>query len=64
MIGALREIGSIDTLAKLEKVLFERFRSIDCLMAIGKIGSITSVPNIMLIIMPGSAEQKEAPIKL
>jgi len=60
VIWAIGEIGSSDALPELEYSLEQGFRSIDCLIAIGKIGMVTSVPKIMPFLHISLAEQREA----
>lgn len=60
VIWAIGEIGMPDALPELEYSLEQGFRTVDCMIAIGKIGMITSVPKLMVFFQNGLPEQKEA----
>lgn len=60
VIWALGEIGDADALPALEIALANAFRVVDCLIAIGKIGRITSVPSVTPHLVSSFPEQKDA----
>lgn len=60
IIWALGEIGDPAVLPALYRSLAQAFRVVDCLIAIGKIGQITSVGELMPMILSGAPEQRDA----
>lgn len=60
VIWAIGEIRSKDALPVLERALKESFRTNECLIAIGKIGELTSVVNLAPFLLSGLLNQKEA----
>lgn len=60
VIWALGEIGDPAVLPALYRSLGEAFRVVDCLIAIGKIGQVTSVGELMPMVLSGAPEQKDA----
>lgn len=60
VIWALGEIGDPAALETLNYSLGSAFRTVDCLIAMGKIGKITSIPKIMPMIQTGLVEQRDA----
>ncbi len=60
VIWALGEIGSSAALPVLEHAAREGFRTCDCLIAMGKIGSLTSIPHLTPFILSGLPNQIEA----
>jgi HEAT repeat protein len=60
VIWALGEIGDPAVLPALYRSLAQAFRVVDCLIAIGKIGQITSVGEIMPMVLSGAPEQRDA----
>lgn len=63
VIWALGEIGDPSALPALEIALSHAFRVVDCLIAIGKIGRITSIPMITPALYGGFGEQKDAAVR-
>jgi hypothetical protein len=63
VIWALGEIGDRDALPALEIALSHAFRVVDCLIAIGKIGELTSIPSVTPHLMQGLPEQKDAAVR-
>lgn len=60
VIWALGEIGDPAVLPALYRSLAQAFRVVDCLIAIGKIGQITSVGELTPMILQGAPEQRDA----
>jgi hypothetical protein len=60
VIWALGEIGAVEALPQLEYALGSAFRTVDCLIAMGKIGSLTSLPMLTPMIVSGLPEQRDA----
>jgi len=60
VIWALGEIGSENALPVLEHALASAFRTQHCMIALGKIGMMTSIPHLMPFILYGLSEQKDA----
>jgi hypothetical protein len=60
VIWAIGEIGDPDALPQLEYALGSGFRTVDCLVAMGKIGELISVPKLTPMIMSGLPEQRDA----
>jgi hypothetical protein len=60
VIWALGEIGDADALPALEIALANAFRVVDCLIAIGKIGRVTSIPSVTPHLTSSFPEQKDA----
>jgi len=63
VIWALGELGDPDVLPALYRALAQAFRVVDCTIAIGKIGQLTSVGQLTPLIMTGPPEQKDAAIR-
>lgn len=63
VIWALGEIGDPSALPALEIALSHAFRVVDCLIAIGKIGQLTSIPMITPALYGGFNEQKDAAVR-
>ena len=63
VIWALGEIGDARALPALEIALANAFRVVDCLIAIGKIGRLTSIPHLTPHITGGFSEQKDAAVR-
>lgn len=63
VIWALGEIGDPAALPALEIALAHAFRVVDCLIAIGKIGQLTSLPAVTPHLVSGIAEQKDAAVR-
>jgi HEAT repeat protein len=62
VIWALGEIGDPAALPALEIALAHAFRVVDCLIAIGKIGQIVSIPKLTPH-LTGISEQKDAAVR-
>jgi HEAT repeat protein len=60
VIWALGEIGDPAALETLDYALGSAFRTVDCLIAMGKIGQVISIPKIMPMIQTGLPEQRDA----
>ncbi|MDP2345478.1 MAG: HEAT repeat domain-containing protein [Deltaproteobacteria bacterium] len=60
VIWALGEIGDPAVLPALYRSLAQAFRVVDCLIAIGKIGQITSVGELTPMILQGVPEERDA----
>jgi hypothetical protein len=60
VIWALGEIGSRDALNQLEYALASGFRTVDCMIAMGKIGTLTSIPKLTPMMLSGLPEQRDA----
>lgn len=63
VIWALGEIGDPRALPALEIALAHAFRVVDCLIAVGKIGRLTSIPLLTPHLLAGHAEQKDAAVR-
>lgn len=63
VIWALGEIGDPSALPALEIALAHAFRVVDCLIAIGKIGQLTSIPALTPHLVAGVSEQKDAAVR-
>jgi HEAT repeat protein len=63
VIWALGEIGDPAALPALEIALSHAFRVVDCLIAIGKIGQLTSIPLLTPHLVGGFPEQKDAAVR-
>lgn len=63
VIWALGEIGDASALPALEIALAHAFRVVDCLIAMGKIGRITSIPQLTPHLVGGFGEQKDAAVR-
>ena len=60
VIWALGEIGSRASLPALEYALSSGFRTVDCMIAMGKIGAIESVPKLLPMMIGGLPKQVDA----
>lgn len=60
VIWALGEIGDRKALKYLDRCFQESFRVSDVIIAMGKIGCVTSIPKILLLTVAGIDEQKES----
>ena len=60
VIWALGEIGDPAALETLDYALGSAFRTVDCLIAMGKIGQVISIPKILPMIQTGLPEQRDA----
>ena len=60
VIWALGEIGEPEALETLNYALGSALRTVDCLIAMGKIGLVVSIPKIMPMIQTGLVEQRDA----
>jgi len=60
VIWALGEIGERDSLRALEYALSSGFRSVDAMIAMGKIGELTSIPKLVPMMVAGLSEQRDA----
>ncbi len=60
VIWALGEIGDPAVLPALYRSLAQAFRVVDCLIAVGKIGQISSVGELTPMILQGVPEQRDA----
>jgi HEAT repeat protein len=63
VIWALGEIGDESALPTLEMGLAHAFRVVDCLIAVGKIGKLTSIPQLTPQLFTGLPEQKDAAVR-
>ena len=63
VIWALGEIGDAAGLPPLEQALARAFRVVDCLIAIGKIGKLTSIPLLTPHLSGSFSEQKDAAVR-
>jgi HEAT repeat protein len=60
IIWALGEIGDDGALPILGYALASSFRTVDCMIAMGKIGDISSIPKLTPMVLSGSPEQRDA----
>ncbi|MFH1809741.1 MAG: HEAT repeat domain-containing protein [Pseudomonadota bacterium] len=60
VIWALGEMGRREALPVLEFSLGNAFRIVDCVIALGKIGDLTSIPRITPILLEGLPDQRDA----
>lgn len=60
VIWALGELQDPDVLPALYRALAQAFRVVDCCIAIGKIGQLTSVGELSPMIVSGAPEQRDA----
>lgn len=60
VLWALGEIASPDALPELEYALASGFRTVDCMIAMGKIGYMTSIPMLTPMVLSGMPEQQDA----
>lgn len=60
VIWTLGEIGDRAALYELEYALASGFRSVDCMIAMGKIGELTSIPKLTPMAISGLPEQRDA----
>jgi len=60
IIWALGEIGHADAIDQLEFALGNSFRTVECMIALGKIGSLGSIPKLTPMIISGLPEQRDA----
>lgn len=63
VIWALGELGDPDVLPALYRALAQAFRVVDCVIAIGKIGQLTSVGQLTPLILAGAPEQRDAAVR-
>ncbi len=63
VIWALGEIGDPAVLPALYRALAQAFRVVDCAIAIGKIGQLTSVGELTPLLLVGPPEQKDAAVR-
>jgi len=63
VIWALGEIGDPNVLPALSRALSQAFRVVDCLIAMGKIGQLTSVGQLLPMIVAGPPDQKDAAVR-
>jgi len=60
VIWALGETASPEAIPTLEHCLAQGFRTVDCMIALGKIGMVTSIPKLTPMIVDGVEEQRDA----
>ena len=60
VIWALGEIGDVSATRELELALASGFRSVDAIIALGKLGQITTIPRLTPMILSGLPEQRDA----
>lgn len=60
VIWALGEMGDASALKELHHALTQGFRTVDVLIAVGKIGQLASVPYVTPMLLDGLAEQRDA----
>lgn len=63
VIWALGELGDPDVLPTLYRALAQAFRVVDCTIAIGKIGQLTSVGQLTPLVLTGAPEQRDAAVR-
>ena len=63
VIWALGELGDPDVLPTLYRALAQAFRVVDCAIAIGKIGELTSVGQLTPLVLTGAPEQRDAAVR-
>jgi HEAT repeat protein len=59
-IWALGEIGDPGALPALLIALAHAFRVVDCLIAVGKIGEVTSIPHVTPLLASGTPDERDA----
>jgi HEAT repeat protein len=63
VIWALGELADPDVLPALYRALAQAFRVVDCAIAIGKIGQLSSVGQLTPLILTGPPEQRDAAVR-
>jgi hypothetical protein len=63
VIWALGELGDPDVLPTLYRALAQAFRVVDCTIAIGKLGQLTSVGQLTPLVLVGAPEQRDAAVR-